>query len=95
MATTLLKNGTIVNEGRMTESDVLIRAGRIEKIASSISAPPYAEVIDCSGLHILPGVIEELLRCLSGFRYSHETLSANQDDVSLHRDPHGGGIHYR
>ena len=34
----LIKNTTIVNEGRRFVGDVLIKNGRIEKIASSIDA---------------------------------------------------------
>jgi len=34
----LLKNAQIVNEGKIITGDLLIKAGRISKIASSISA---------------------------------------------------------
>ena len=35
---TLLKSGTIVNEGKQVVADILIKNGRIEKIASSIDS---------------------------------------------------------
>ena len=34
----ILKNGTLVNEGQIFESDIAIKGDRIEKIASSIDA---------------------------------------------------------
>ena len=35
---TLIQNARFVNEGRITEGDLLIRKGRIEKIAPAIMA---------------------------------------------------------
>lgn len=54
----LLVNGTIVNEGLTEVKDILIREERIEKIDTSIQSG-NAEVIDCTGLHIFPGVIDD------------------------------------
>ncbi len=54
----LIKSATIVNEGQQFEADVLIKNGRIEKIASSISAN-NEEVIDASGKYLLPGAIDD------------------------------------
>ena len=53
----IIKNCQIVNEGYIQESDVLIREGRIEKVASSIVSE--GKVIDASGLHLFPGVIDD------------------------------------
>ena len=36
---TLIINAAIVNEGRLTEEDVLIKNGRIEAIGVNISVP--------------------------------------------------------
>jgi dihydroorotase len=55
----LLKGGRLVNEGRVFESDLRIRNGRIEQIAPSISAGPEEKVLDCGGLHIFPGLIDD------------------------------------
>jgi len=57
---TLIKNATIVNEGKSFKADVLIVGGKIEKIAEMIS-PKSAEtkIIDADGLHLLPGVIDD------------------------------------
>jgi dihydroorotase len=58
MGKILLKNGIIVNEGIIEESDILIVDEIIVKIAKDISDAD-AEVIDCSGKHIMPGVIDD------------------------------------
>lgn len=58
MASTLLKNATIINEGKKFESDLLIKNGRIEKIASSIS-DDQATVIDLKGKWLIPGMIDD------------------------------------
>lgn len=55
----LIKSATIVNEGTMVEADVLIKNGRIEKIASSISPASNQKVIDGSGKYLFPGVIDD------------------------------------
>jgi len=58
MGKILLKNGIIVNEGVAQESDILIIDDLISKIGKDISDAD-AEVIDVSGKHILPGVIDD------------------------------------
>ncbi len=59
MSYTLLKSGTIVNEGSQKVADILIKNGRIEKIASSITAENNYKVVDVSGKYILPGCIDD------------------------------------
>ena len=56
---TLIINAAIVNEGRLTEEDVLIKNGRIETIGANISAPNGMEVIDANGKLLLPGLIDD------------------------------------
>ncbi len=56
----LLKNPTIVNEGRSLVADVLLKDGLIHRIdAAGISADQAERVIDCTGLHLLPGLIDD------------------------------------
>jgi len=57
--TTVIRNARLVNEGAITESDVLLKAGRIEKIAADIQAPADAAVFDAGGRHLLPGMIDD------------------------------------
>lgn len=54
----IIRNARIVNEGNISESDVLIRKGRIEKIADSVHAAGAME-IDAAGLFLLPGAIDD------------------------------------
>ena len=54
----LIKSATIINEGKQFTADVLIKDGRIEKIATSISTPDE-QVIDGSGKLLLPGLIDD------------------------------------
>jgi dihydroorotase len=58
-ATILIKEATIVNEGRSFSGDVLIKGGRIESIGSGLSTKGVAREIDANGLHLLPGVIDD------------------------------------
>ena len=54
----LLKNATIINEGKRLEGDILIAGKRIEKIAASIS-DSTAKVIDLTGKWLMPGMIDD------------------------------------
>ncbi|MGL5326030.1 MAG: dihydroorotase, partial [Aeromonas sp.] len=54
----LIKNATLVNEGRIYASDVLIEGERIARIAPDIEAPD-ALVIDAAGRHLIPGMIDD------------------------------------
>jgi len=60
MNTVLIKNAKIVNEGKITEVDVLIENDLIVEIASSIS-PKSAncKIIDAEENYLLPGVIDD------------------------------------
>lgn len=58
MNTILLKGATLVNENQIFVADVLIKAGRIEKIAPIITHAGATE-IDAEGLHLLPGMIDD------------------------------------
>ena len=56
----LIKNANIVNEGKIFTSDILIKNKRIEKIDSTISLnSANYEIIDASGLYLLPGLIDD------------------------------------
>ena len=54
----LIKNARIVNRGKITEGDILVKGQRIEKIGANISAPE-AKVIDAQGQLAIPGVIDD------------------------------------
>lgn len=58
MKTLLIRNARLVNEGHITEADLLVRSGRIDKIAPSIDAAADQEV-DANGQWLLPGMIDD------------------------------------
>ena len=53
----LLKNGTAVNHDGVGRRDVAVKDGRIAEI-DSLDASAAAATVDCTGLHVLPGVID-------------------------------------
>jgi len=59
MSAFVLKNGQIVNEGKITAHDIRIKNGRIDKISSNISPEANEQVIDLAGKHIFPGMIDD------------------------------------
>ena len=54
----LIKNATVVNEGKRYVTDVLVVGERIEKVASDIR-DNNAEVIDAEGFFLFPGIIDD------------------------------------
>ncbi|MBN9310342.1 dihydroorotase [Devosia sp.] len=54
---TIFKNGTVVNQDGVHQADIAVNDGRIVALGS-LAASNAGETIDCTGLHILPGVID-------------------------------------
>jgi dihydroorotase len=57
--TILIKNATLINEGKRWNADMLLKNGRIEKIAAHISTKEHVEEINAEGLWLLPGAIDD------------------------------------
>ena len=55
----LIRNISVVNEHSIQVNDVLIRNGRIEKIAPSLTTSISVLEIDGTGKYLLPGVIDD------------------------------------
>ncbi|MBV6643787.1 MAG: dihydroorotase [Cyclobacteriaceae bacterium] len=55
----LIKEASVVNEGKVEVLDVLIKGDLIEKIGPNLSVESNHEVIDGKGLHLFPGVIDD------------------------------------
>ena len=55
----VIKDISIVNEGKTFQGDVLIRKGHIEKIGGSIDVRFAVKEINGYGQHLLPGVIDD------------------------------------
>lgn len=53
----ILKGGTVVNHDGRAERDVGVRGGRIAALGD-LSRASAARIVECRGLHILPGVID-------------------------------------
>src|ERR1043166_6581832 len=56
----LIKNGTVltVTKGTLTETDVLVKDGKIAQIGKNIAAPQGVKTIDATGLFVMPGIID-------------------------------------
>mgnify|MGYP001291445165 FL=1 len=55
---TLIKNSFVVDSGTLQKKDILISNDIIKKISSEINIKAD-RILDCSGLHIIPGVIDD------------------------------------
>ena len=69
---TLIKNASIVNEGKIYTSDVLIEDERIKQISENIDIDADKE-IDASGKYLMPGLIDDQVH----FREPGLTYKAN------------------
>lgn len=57
--TILFKNACVVNEGAQRITDVLVKNGRIEKIADGITVTENTVIYDLNGDFLLPGAIDD------------------------------------
>ena len=57
-ADVVVKNGTIVTQSYIFEGAIAIKDERITAITSNENAPSATNVINATGLHVLPGVID-------------------------------------
>ncbi len=57
--TTVIRNARLVSDGEIRESDLLVKAGRIERVDAVITAPVNATVVDASDHYLLPGMIDD------------------------------------
>ena len=82
---TLIKNGKVVNEGKIEQKDILISDGKIIEIGHNLSEE-NAQIIDARGKHIFPGAIDDQVH----FREPGLTHKANLHTES--RAAVAGGI---
>ena len=85
---TLIKGGTLVNEGRLFDGSIVVEDSRIAKIIEGNHTPDtsYDEVIDASGCFVLPGIIDDHVH----FREPGLTAKADIDTES--RAAAAGGV---
>ncbi len=80
----LIENGTLhTMEDGTFDGDLLIREGKIVKIAPHIEAPEQAERIDARGLHVFPGFID----AHSHIGISEEKAGKDGDDCNEGTNP--------
>ncbi len=56
----LIKNGTVltITKGTLENTDVLIVDGKIQQVGNNLRAPRGAEIVDASGLYVMPGIVD-------------------------------------
>ena len=81
----ILKGGTVVNQDGEGVRDLAIRAGKFAGVGD-LSRAATAEVIDCRGLHLLPGVID------SHVHFREPGLTHKEDMESGSRGAVLGGV---
>lgn len=59
MADYLIKDAQVVNEGKITVANVLIRGERIERIDANFDVPFKVSEVNAEGKYLLPGVIDD------------------------------------
>ncbi len=81
----MLKNARLVNEGQITEGDLLIVGECIARIGSGLS-DPGARVIDLEGHYLLPGLIDDQVH------FREPGLTHKGDIASESRAAVAGGV---
>ncbi len=71
----LIKNGTVltITKGTLENTDVLVEKGKITRVGKSISAPAGVEIVDATGMYVMPGIIDA---------HSHIALDAINEATS-------------
>ncbi|MFC3879179.1 dihydroorotase [Algoriphagus namhaensis] len=59
MKSILITGANIVNDGRISQEDVLVKNGRIEKIGANLGGESADIHIDAKGKYLFPGVIDD------------------------------------
>jgi len=79
----VIKNATVVNEGKVFKASIFINNGIIEKISKDESTTEGYEVIDAEGLHLFPGVIDDQVHFREpGLTYKADIYSESRAAVA-------------
>ena len=85
---TLIKGGTLVNEGKVFDGAIVVEEDKIRKIVAGNQVPEssYDHVVDASGCFVLPGVIDDHVH------FREPGLTAKADIESESRAAAAGGV---
>lgn len=86
MKSILILNARIINEGRIFESDLLVKAGRIARIAKDLQSSAADTVIDAAGKLLMPGLIDDQVH------FREPGLTDKGDIASESRAAVAGGV---
>src|SRR5688572_33218439 len=90
---TLIKNATVltVTRGTLTNTDVLLRNGKIAAVGKNLNASANARVIDATGKFVMPGIIDahshSMLDTINGGTVAG-TVMRRSEDVFQSTDVH-------
>jgi imidazolonepropionase-like amidohydrolase len=99
--TILIKNGTVwtnEKEGKLENTDVLIKNGKIAQIGKNLS-DASAKVIDATGKHVTPGIIDEHSHiAAASINEGAQSVTSevrigdnlNPEDINIYRQLSGG-----
>ncbi|MGN6178785.1 MAG: amidohydrolase family protein [Mucilaginibacter sp.] len=101
--TTLFKNATVwtcEKDGILQNTDVLIESGKIKAIGKGLAAPAGAVVVDATGKHLSPGIVDEHSHIAVAGNVNEGTQAVtsevriadvlNPEDISIYRQLAGG-----
>lgn len=78
----LIQNGSVIFPDRVEKKDVRVADGKIEKIADRLAPEKGERVIDASGLHVFPGLIDMHVHLREpGFEYKEDIESGSRAAV--------------
>jgi len=86
MSTTLIQHATLINEGKRFQASVLISDGKIARILPEPETCTADEMIDATGLYLLPGVIDDHVH------FRDPGLTHKADVASESRAAAAGGV---
>ncbi len=99
---TLIRNATVltITRGVLTNTDVLIRNGKIAAVGKGLSAGANARVIDGTGKYVMPGIIDAHSHSMMDGQVNEGSLAVssmvrtqdvlNPTDIDLYRQLAGG-----
>jgi imidazolonepropionase-like amidohydrolase len=98
-----IKNATVwtaEQAGILQNTDVIVRNGKFDKIGTNLTTPKGFDVIDASGMHLTPGIIDEHSHVAieAGVNEGTDAVTSevrvgdviNPEDINLYRGLAGG-----